>query len=149
VGRGASEYVHWAGKGRSGGHEWAFRHYVKGGSGEAPSRRGRCSFYHFNPSGGRGAGSYFQDSSLPTSERVFVARCNMSTISLACNGQIRDSDPLRGNRIVPQNTSTPVRLGTRGDGTGFLVGRIRRVAFYNRVLSAGEISRIYSARNQA
>ena len=70
-GAGASEYVHWMGKGKSGAHEYTFRHYVDGGSGEAATRQGRISFYHFNPSGGLGAGSYFQDSE-ETIERMVV-----------------------------------------------------------------------------
>lgn len=145
-GKGASEYVHWAGKGKSGAHEWTFRHYVKGGSGEAPTRQGRCSFYHFNPSGGLGAGSFYQDGTFPTTERVFVATCDMSTVQLFVDGVKRDSDPLSGYNVVPQNTASQVFLGTRGDGTGFLVGKIRRVAFYNKVLTPENVKAIYDAR---
>lgn len=147
-GAGASEYVHWAGKGKANAHEYTFRHYVKGGTGEASTRTGRCSFYHFNPSGGLGAGSYYQDSNCPTTERVFVGTCNTTTISLAVNGTIRDSDALSGYSIKPQNTTTPLMLGTRGDGTGFLVGKMRRVALWSRVLSAAEIKRIYDSRDE-
>lgn len=147
-GKGASEYVHWTGKGKSGGHEYTFRHYVKGGSGEASTRQGRCSFYHFNPAGGLGAGSYYQDGSFPTTERVFVGMCDTSNVSIACNGSVKDKDPLSGYSIKPQNTGTPLMLGTRGDSTGFLIGKIRRVAIYNRVISAAEIARIYDARSQ-
>lgn len=147
-GKGATEYVHWAGKGKAGAHEWTFRHYVKGGSGEAATRQGRMSFYHFNPAGGLGAGSYFQDSSYPTAERVVVATCDMTTIKLYVNGSLRDSDLLSGYSIVPQNTGSLAMLGTRGDGTGFLVGKMRRVAFFNRVLTANEVATIYAARAQ-
>lgn len=147
-GAGASEYVHWAGKGGAGAHEWTFRHYVKGGTGEAPTRQGRTSFYHFNPAGGLGAGSYFQDPSFPTGERMFAAFCGLKTIGLAVNGVIRDTDQLSGYSIKPQNAGAPVRLGTRGDKTGFLIGSIRRVAFFNRVLSPAEITKIHDARGQ-
>jgi hypothetical protein len=147
-GKGATEYVHWAGKGSAGSHEWTFRHYVTGGTGEASTREGRLSFYHFNPAGGLGAGSYFQDSTHPTTERFIVATCDMSTISLYVNGAQKDSDPLSGYSIVPQNTSSHAILGTRGDGTGFLVGKLRRVGFWNRVLTPAEISTLYAARDQ-
>jgi hypothetical protein len=148
-GAGASEYVHWAGKGVPNAHEWTFRHYVKGGTGEASTRQGRTSFYHYNPAGGLGAGSYYQDSTFPTNERVFVGRCDLTNVSLAVEGTVRDTDPLSGYSIVPKNTGSSVFLGTRGDNTGFLVGKIRRVAFYDRVLTAAEIKTIYDARAQA
>jgi hypothetical protein len=148
-GTGASEYVHWAGKGVAGAHEWTFRHYVKGGTGEAATRQGRTSFYHFNPAGGLGAGSYYQDSSLPLQERVIVATCDMSKIQLYVDGTLRDSDALSGYSIVPKNTTSHAMLGTRGDGTGFLVGNIRRVGFFNRSLSAAEVRTIQDAKGQA
>lgn len=147
-GAGATEYVHWAGKGASGAHEWTFRHYVKGGTGEAATRQGRLSFYHFNPAGGLGAGSYYQDSTFPTNERVVVATCDMKQIQLYVDGQLRDTDALSGYSIVPQNTGSHAMLGTRGDGTGYLVGTIRRAGFWNRVLSASEVSTIQAARAQ-
>lgn len=145
-GAGASEYVHWMGKGVDNAHEWTFRHYVQGGTGEAPVRQGRTSFYHFNPAGGLGAGSYFQDGTLPTRERVIVATCDMKTMQLYVDGLLKDADALSGYSIVPKNTGTPTRLGTRDMTTGFLVGKIRRVAFFNRVLSAAEVTTIYNAR---
>lgn len=148
-GKGASEYVHWMGKGKPGAHEWTFRHYIKGGSGEASSRVGRTSFYHFNPSGGLGAGSYYQDSSCPTYERIFVATCDLSKINLYVDGALRDTDALSGYKIKPVNTGTPVMLGTRGDNTGYLIGKMRDVAFFSRALTTNEIVKIYDARNLA
>ncbi|WP_432560971.1 LamG-like jellyroll fold domain-containing protein [Kineococcus sp. SYSU DK003] len=146
-GAGASEYVHWMGKGVGGAHEWVFRHYVQGGSGEAGSRQYRTSFYHFNASGGLGAGSYFQDPDAAGTERMVTGMVDGSTISMWKNGEQRDSDPLSGYSIKPSNTSTPVRLGTRDMSTGFLVGRLRRVAFFNRKLTQAELKKIYDARN--
>lgn len=148
-GKGASEYVHWAGKGKAGGHEWTFRHYVKGGTGEAATRQGRMSFYHFNPAGGLGAGSYFQDGTFPTTERMVVATVKKGgNIQLYVNGALKDTDALSGYSVVPQNTTSPVFLGTRGDGTGLLIGKIRRVGFYNRVLTATEVATLYAHRAQ-
>ena len=146
-GAGASEYVHWMGKGTAGAHEWTFRHYVQGGTGEASSRQGRVSFYHFNPAGGLGAGSYVQDP-MSTTEHVIEATSDMKQIQLLKDGVLRDTDQLSGYSIVPRNTTTPVRIGSRGDNTGFLVGKIRRVAFFNRVLTPSETSRLTTAARQ-
>lgn len=145
-GAGASEYVHWMGKGRSGAHEWTFRHYVDGGSGEAATRQGRVSFYHFNPQGGLGAGSYFQDAEQ-TVERVIVATVDPKNVSIWKDGVQRDTDALSGYGIKPQNTTTAVCIGSRGDSTGFLVGKIRNVCFFNRQLTSTEIKAIYNGRN--
>lgn len=146
-GAGASEYVHWMGKGTAGQHEWVFRHYVQGGTGEAPSRQYRTSFYHFNTSGGLGAGSYFQDADAAGTERMVSGMVDRSTISMWKNGAQRDSDPLSGYAIRPGNGSAPVRLGTRDLSTGFLVGRLRRVAFFDRTLTQAELARIHAARD--
>jgi hypothetical protein len=146
---GNREYIHWAGKGKPGAHEWTFRHYIPGGGGEAPNRPKRTSFYHFNPGGGEGAGSYFQDDDAAGVERVIVGTCDMSTISMWKNGVKRDSDPLSGYSVTPRNTASDVYLGTRGDGTGFMIGRLRRVAFFNRVLSESKIKKLYDNRAMA
>ena len=149
-GRGGNrEYIHWAGKGRSGAHEWTFRHYIPGGGGEASSRPKRTSVYHYNPFGGLGAGSYFQDDDAAGYERVIVATIDRSTITMWKNGVKRDSDPLSGYSIKPQDTASSVFLGTRGDGTGFMIGRIRRAAFFDRILTDAEIKRLYDERGRS
>jgi hypothetical protein len=56
---------------------------------------------------------------------------------------------LSGYNIKPQNTGTPLMLGTRGDGTGYLVGTIRRVAIFDRVLTEAQTKAIYDARSEA
>ena len=144
-GAGASEYVHWMGKGVAGAHEWTFRHYVQGGTGEAASRQYRTSFYHFNPAGGLGAGSYFQDDDGST-ERMVSGTVDPTNIAMWKNGVLRDTDALSGYSIKPANTNTPVRLGTRDMSSGYLVGRLRRVAFFDRKLSAAELKTLYSAQ---
>lgn len=146
-----NEYVHWMGKGRAGAHEWTFRYYIDGGSGEAASRPRRTSFYHFNPAGGLGAGSYFQDPDPAGTERVIGGMVwgnssNGGSTQMWKNGAIRDTDLLSGYGVNPVNTNAPVFLGSRGDGTGFLVGRLRRVAFFNRRLTEAEMKSIYEAR---
>lgn len=143
-GVGSSEYIHWMGKGVSGAHEWTFRHYIEGGSGEASARQGRTSFYHFNPSGGLGAGSYFQDA-MDRTERVIVATCDMRQIQMYRDGRLRDTDALSGYSITPRNTGTPVRIGTRDMSTGYLIGKIRRVGFWDRVLTETQVRSLSSA----
>jgi hypothetical protein len=64
------------------------------------------------------------------------------------DGRLRDTDLLSGYSIVPKNTTTPVRIGSRGDNTGFLVGKVRRVAFFNRVLTAPEMQKLATAARQ-
>jgi len=143
----ASEYVHWMGKGVSGAHEWTFRHYIDGGTGDAPTRPRRTSFYHFNPAGGLGAGSYFQDPDAAGVERVVAGAVDRTNTYMYKNGVRRDVDPLSAYNVRPANTSSPVRLGTRDMQTGFLVGNLRRVAFFNRKLADADLQRIYAARN--
>jgi hypothetical protein len=146
-GAGASEYVHWMGKGVPGAHEWSFRHYVLNGTGEAPSRQGRTSFYHFNPAGGLGAGSYYQDP-MDNVAHTVAATADMRQVQMFKDGRLRDADALSGYNITPRNTSTPVRIGTRGDNTGYLVGQVRRVAFFDRVLTPTEVQRLATAARQ-
>jgi hypothetical protein len=82
---------------------------------------------------------------MNTNEHVVVATANRRQVQMFKDGRLRDSDPLSGYDIVPSNTSTPVRIGTRGDDTGFLVGKVRRVAFFDRVLTPRQIRRISAA----
>jgi hypothetical protein len=142
------EYVHWAGKGSAGSHEWTCRYYIDGGSGEATSRKRRTSFYAFNPAGGLGAGSYVQEEAPSNTERMLVGAISTKTgrTYQFQNGVQKDSDLLSGYNIKPQLTNAPVGLGSRGDNTGFLVGTIRRVAFYNRLLTQAEQQKLYDAR---
>jgi len=148
-----NEYIHWAGKGRSGAYEWTFRHYKDGGGGEAPERKRRTSFYAFNTEGNLGAGSFFQDEGDGVGvERYIVAigwgnAGNNGKIQMWKNAVKRDEDLMSSYDIYPEVTSSNVFLGTRGDNTGFLVGRLRRVAFFNRQLTADEIKKLYDARN--
>jgi hypothetical protein len=53
-------YVHWFGKGMSGIEEWGLRFYS-----QDTTRPNRISAYIWNPSGGEGAGAYFEDALTP------------------------------------------------------------------------------------
>ena len=140
-----NEYIHWFGKGKSGAHEWTWRIYKDGGGGEAPERKRRTSYYNFNPDGGLGTGSYFQDEEDdPGTERVITGMIwgdagNGGKTQMWKNGVLRDTDALSDYDVYPKNTNSDVWLGTRGDNTGYLVGRLRRVAFFNRKLTESEI----------
>ena len=150
------EYVHYMGKGSPHKHEWTCRIYMDGGGGEASARRRRTSFYAFNPGGGLGAGSYVQDATASNHERmmtgVIYAKGSGSHPGVSRqyqNGVKKDEDKLAGYNITPERTSAVVGLGSRGDNTGFLVGRLRRVAFFKSALTDAQIKRIYDARNEA
>jgi hypothetical protein len=135
-----SEFCHWFGKGEPGQHEYCGRHYIDGGSGEAAQRQGRVSFYGFNAAGGLGAGSYYQDTSEPKTERLFVFTLDRVNVTLWMNGVKRDSDPLSGYNIKQTYTTAPLRLGTRDKTTGYLKGKLRAFGVWNRVLTDAEIS---------
>ena len=59
---GEKRYIHWLGKGQGSGatgqQEWTFRMYS---ADNTVGRDNRISFYVFNPDGGLGVGSYFQE----------------------------------------------------------------------------------------
>ncbi len=146
-GVGNDQYVHWLGKGLREQHEWVFRHYVQGGSGEAATRQGRTSFYYFNPDGGLGAGSYFQDA-MDTTERLIIGTADLKRTAIWKNGVKRDSDPLSGYHIDPRNTAGDVYVGFVGDDAGALVGRVRDLAFFDHVLTDAQIEAISRAWSQ-
>jgi hypothetical protein len=152
-----NEYLHWMGKGRRNEHEWVFRTYVDGGGGEARTRRRRTSFYAFNPEGGLGTGSYAQTGrEEPGEERMIAGVINTHGTGkfpgytrISVNGVNIDKDALSSYSTVPRHTPATVGIGSRGDSTGWLRGRIRRVAFYNRELQQAELARIYAARTDS
>ena len=145
-----NEYLHWMGKGRSNTYEWTFRIYIDGGGGEAPTRHRRTSFYAYNNSGGLGAGSFFQDENDgPGTVRIIGGQISRSAgvTRMYKNGVLRDTDKLSDYNIVLKRASAPVDVGTRGDNSGYLVGTIRRLAFYNRALTAAEMKTIADGKN--
>ena len=71
-------YVYWLGKGASGKQEWAFRMYNRDNTTETPPRPNRISVCTFNPDGGLGVGSYFQDT-LQEGNWIFVVGVADST----------------------------------------------------------------------
>ncbi len=136
-----SGYVYWLGKGESGAHEWALRMYDEQNS-ETPPRPNRISFYVFNPAGGKGVGSYFQDPVEPGAWVHVVGVADGTQVSMYKDGTFRHSETYAGT-ITPQAGAAPVRIGTR-DFTSWFQGAIRDVAIWNRALSAAEIGDLYA-----
>jgi hypothetical protein len=162
-----THYVHWLGKGAgtgdSGQQEWVFRMYNRDHTVENPPRPNRISFYVFNPEGGEGVGSFFQDT-LHRGSWIFVVgvadgartymyrdghyrRCDTYRGASAHHCPIHYQPPPNDNlqlEIDPAAGSSPLRLGTR-DLNSFFKGGLSRVRIWNRVLSAKEISALYSS----
>jgi hypothetical protein len=139
-----SGYVYTMGKGNPGAHEWYTRMYSRDNS---ESRPNRISGYAFNPAGGLGAGSYFQDP-VSTGQWIHVAlvinsnarssQYPMGYTRIYKNGVLRDTDSLADYDIVPRSGTAPLRIGT-GYLNSFFQGAIGDVAFYNKELSAARI----------
>jgi concanavalin A-like lectin/glucanase superfamily protein len=158
-------YVHWLGKGEGSGdtgqQEWVFRIYNRDHTTEHPPRPNRISFYTFNPEGGEGVGSYFQDT-LNTGEWIFVVGVADATRTyMYRDGQYRRCDTYRGPstdhcpihyqpppnenlqlEINPAAGASPLRLGTR-DLNSFFEGGLSRVRIWSRVLEPDEVSALY------
>ncbi len=140
-----SGYVYVLGKGRPGGHEWYGRMYSQRNS---ESRPNRISAYAFNPEGGLGTGSYFQDR-VRTGQWIHVAFViNTRDRSRAYptgytkiykNGVLRDTDSLSDYNIRPRSSSAPLRIGT-GYLNSYFAGAVGHVAFYGRELPARRIA---------
>ncbi len=135
-----SGYVHWLGKGEAGQHEWVMRMYSQDNT---ENRGNRISFYVFNPEGGLGVGSHFQDP-LQAGEWIhIVGAADQERTYIYRDGVRRDSDVYTG-KIVPTAGLAPLRIGTR-DLHSFFQGEIRHVRLWNRVLTAAEIQGLYAS----
>jgi len=158
-------YVHWLGKGEGAGdvgqQEWAFRIYNRDGTTENPPRPNRISFYAFNPEGGLGVGSHFQDTLREGDWMFVVGVADASRTAIYRDGRYRRCDTYRGAsdgrcpihfrpppnnnlqlEVTPVAGGSPLRLATR-DLKSFFQGGISRVRIWNRALSADEVSALY------
>lgn len=130
-------YVHWMGKGEPGRHEWVFRMYRS----DAVQRPSRISFYVFNPQGGLGVGSFFQDV-LEAGVWIHVTGvADGQSTHIYRDGELRDSD-FYADQITPARGSAPLRVGTR-DFKSFFAGELREVRVWNRALTADEIAGVH------
>jgi hypothetical protein len=144
----SDDYVHWAGKGESGEHEYVFRMYSLNNDVERPQR---ISCYAYNLGGGLGAGSAFQEP-VAVGEWVHVtAVYNTKELSpvnptgftrIYKNGELRDTSPLLDYQIIPRNGEAPLRVGTR-DLKSFFKGAIGKVAIYDYELPAKRVRAHY------
>ena len=132
-----SGYVYWMGKGSLGQHEWAFRMYSWD---NAEGRQNRISFYLFNPAGGLGVGSYFQDHLRAGEWMHVVGVADRERTYIYKNGILRKSDVYRG-QISPAHGMAPLRIGTR-DLHSFFEGGIREVRIWTRALTAAEVAEL-------
>jgi Concanavalin A-like lectin/glucanases superfamily len=151
----AQPYIHWLGKGERSQFEWGMRFYSQGADG----RPNRISAYIWNPSGGEGAGAYFEDPNLQPGVWNHIVACydpgDWTTdppagVSIYRNGVLQHGPPSRGTlyttfNISPAQGSSPVRLGARDDLIFTLAGGLDEVAIYPRVLTAAEILENYVA----
>jgi len=153
-------YVHWMGKGDSGEQEWTFRIYSQKNR-ETPPRPNRISFYVFNPEGGLGVGSYFQDPIVQGGWIHVVGIAGSAQTYIYKDGALRRCDTYRGPAaggcpahtlpdsgdqlvINPQGGSAPLRIGTRDFGS-FFQGAIRGVRIWNRAIQADEIQTLFAS----
>jgi hypothetical protein len=135
-----SGYVHWLGKGEKEHHEWTFRMYSQDNT---EGRGNRISFYVFNPGGGLGTGSYFQDELQPGQWIHVVGAADGERTYIYRDGAKRDSDVYAG-KVSPQVGGAPLRIGTR-DLNSFFAGEIRAIRIWNRLLTDAEITDLYNA----
>lgn len=145
-----SGYVYVLGKGRPGAQEWMGRMYSRSNE---ESRPNRISGYSFNPSGGLGAGSYFQDRvtagqwihvALVFNTRARSSRYPMGYVKIYKNGSLRDTDSLQSYDIVPHSGTAPLRVGT-GYLSSFFQGAVSDIAFYHRELGAARLRAHHAA----
>jgi hypothetical protein len=138
-------YLHWLGKGQKGAFEWGFRFYTR-----KSQRPNRISAYIWNPSGGEGAGAYFEDKLTPHKWLHIVAtfddpKAPNARVRIYKNGVPSKHNGSPGTlyktfKIKPHTGTAPVRLGTR-DLHGFLTGGLDEGAIYPYVLTPEEIRR--------
>ncbi len=151
-----SGYVNWLGKGENSGlngnQEWYFRMYSQGNT---EGRQNRISFYVFNPQGGLGIGSYFQDPVTPGEWIHVVGVIDGQFTYIYKDGVLRHCDQYQPGpapsgscntydfAITPANGSAPLRMGTV-NFESFFQGGIKEVRVWNRALAASEIAALYA-----
>ncbi len=136
-------YVHWLGKGEAGQQEWVFLMYSLDNT---DGRANRISFYVFNPDGGLGVGSYYQDPNNPIQVGVWihvVGSADSTKTYIFINGAPIASDAYQGT-IQPQRGTAPMRIGTR-DFNSFFEGEIREARVWNRTLTNAEVASHYAS----
>jgi hypothetical protein len=140
-------FIHWLSKSLDDHSEYAMRMYNKVTT-DVPPRPNRISGYAYNPAGGQGAGSYFQDP-VVAGQWIHVALV-IDTVHVSeqyptgftriyKNGAERDTDSLAGYGIVPVNGIAPLVIGT-----GF-VGAVGPLSIYDYDVPADRLAAHYGA----
>jgi len=139
-----SGYVHWLVKGQVHEHEWTFRMYSQDNT---EGRENRISFYVFNPAGGRGVGSYFQDPVEAGQWIHVVGVADGERTHIYRDGRLRKSDVYSG-MIAPRHGSAPLRMGSR-DLASFFQGALSQVRVWSRALSDSDVAAAVCQRRAA
>jgi hypothetical protein len=116
-------YIHFIGKGSVGAYEWAFRLY----NADYNQRPQALAIYHWNPTGGSGAGSRWDHENWPNNTWVYVTAVFgglHNDIALYGNGELVDNDNYADYNIIPVNGPGSLRLGTRDTDGDWLNGRL-------------------------
>ena len=149
-----SGYVWILGKGEAGSQEWGFRMYGDDNT-ESPPRDNRIAFYAFNPTGGEGAGAYFQDRLTVGKWIYVVGELTPTGVLIFKDGVLRQGPPAKATlyanpafNVKPAHGASPIRLGTRNFHSYFQ-GALDEVAIYPHVLSSSEIRRHYAVALRA
>jgi hypothetical protein len=172
------QFYHPLHKTEAGKREWEIRYYDSSGLGDSPPRPRRHSAYYFAPvTPSRGPGSYAQPANLvagqaspnmtdaettqtaPGVEHCIIAQywttgsgTNPGGIKIFFNGRATDTDAMSSGpdgASVPGWTSQNVRIGHDQMHGTWLTGRIRRIGFWNRLLTQTEIDTLTSTTNRA
>jgi hypothetical protein len=146
-----SGYAYILGKGTAEEQEYALRMYSYSNS-ENPPRPNRVSAYVFNLAGGQGSGAYFQDPVQPGTWMMVTfavdsrpsAAWPKGYIALYKNGVLRGKVSLGQFNVTPHAATAPFRVASR-DLESYFQGAVGKVAVYDSVLSAADISATYKA----
>lgn len=152
--------VHWLGKGTEygaddGDQEWLMRMYNRTTDGSTVGpRANRISGYAFNPAGGLGAGSYFQEA-VVAGDWIQVALVidtinkgadGWGTTKIYKNGVLKDTDSLGAPyNIVSKDGPSPMRIGTVTLGS-FFKGAIHKPTIYPAALTATQLAALNTAK---
>lgn len=146
-------YVTWLGKGAPGMNEYALRMYSLGNT---EGRGNRVSAYAFNPTGGKGSGSYFQDP-LTAGEWLMVTAVYTTSsadggypansVTIYRGSSRRQTTSLMEFEVKPAAGSAPLQIG--GDAGSYFEGAIGKVAVYDRELTPADIAAQFRAMSAA
>ena len=142
-----SGYVEWLGKGRPGAFEYALRIYSQHNT---EDRANRISGYAFDPRGGEGSGSYFQDPvraghwiMVAVEYDAHSAASPQGWVEIFKNGQARQRTSLGQFDVVPRAGHAPFSIASL-NGDSYFQGSIAKVAVFDRLLPEAALRAQYS-----